>query len=434
MSTASANKPNISWRAAIRGNVLMIGLVSLFTDISSEMINPLLPIFISGLVPLRLAPVFVGIAEGTAEATASLLKLISGRISDKIGQRKSLIVVGYALSTAARPLMALAGIAGAAWAGWQVVGLKFFDRIGKGLRTAPRDALLSDSVSPEIRGLAFSFNRALDHAGAVLGSLSAILILFAFLKYGLWQSTTAKPTAEEMNALRRLFGIALIPGLAALATLIGKVTEIPPRRSAIAAETAAGFTKNWRCLPGSFLMFVAVAALFTLGNSSDMFLLLYAWNRFHMGLASVVGLWILLHLSKIVFSLPGGLLSDRLGRRPTIVAGWLMYAMVYLGLAFARFEWHFWILFFAYGFYYGMSEGSEKALVADLVASEHRGTAFGVYNGVLGLSALPGSLLFGILWSAIGPGWAFGIGSAFAAMASVLLILLLSTQFRRKQP
>ena len=162
-----------------------------------------------------------------------------------------------------------------------------------------------------------------------------------------------------------------------------------------------------------------------------MFLLLYAWSKFHMGLLSVLGLWIALHISKIIFSMPGGVLSDRLGRRPMIVAGWMMYALVYLGLALAQTQWQFWLLFLAYGFYYGMSEGSEKALVSDFVPSEHRGTAYGIYHGAIGVAALPGSLLFGVFWAMIGPSWAFGIGALLAGLAALLLVVLLAETRRR---
>ncbi len=421
--------------SVFRGNVLAMGLVSLFTDLSSEMMNPLLPIFIAGLVPLGLAPVFVGLMEGVAETTASLLKLVSGQISDRIGKRKALVVAGYGISTVARPLMGLAGLAGAAWAGWQAVGLKFLDRIGKGIRTSPRDALIGDSVGPDVRGLAFSFTRALDHAGAVLGSVVSMVFLMAMLGYGLWRSSDAKPTGEEMTALRWLFGIALIPGLLAVAILVWKVRETAPKPHPAASGSSGGGHEasapaGWRRLPGRFYPFVGIVVLFTLGNSSDMFLLLYAWEKFHLGLSAVIGLWIALHISKIVFSFPGGMLSDRLGRRPMIVAGWVMYALVYLGLSQAQAEWQFWALFLAYGFYYGMSEGAEKALVADLVPSEHLATAYGVYNGAVGLAALPGSLLFGVFWAAIGPSWAFGIGACLAGLAAILLTVLL-TETRR---
>ena len=412
-------------RGPFQGNVLALGLVSLFTDLSSEMMNPLLPIFIAGLVPLGLAPVYVGLMEGVAETTASLLKLVSGRLSDYLGRRKMLVVAGYGLSTLARPLMALAGLAGTAWAGGQVVGLKFLDRVGKGVRTSPRDALISDSVGPETRGLAFSFTRAMDHTGAVGGSLLAIIILFAFLGYGLWRSSTAKPAPEEMTALRWVFALALIPGLLAVLTLTWKVREIAPKQ-ADGHDAGIKTPGAWKRLPTRFYAFVGVVVLFTLGNSSDMFLLLYAWEKFGLGLLAVIGLWIALHISKIVFSFPGGFLADRIGRRPMILAGWTMYALVYLGFSQARVQWQFWALFLAYGFYYGMSEGAEKALVADFVPSESRGTGYGIYNGAIGIAALPGSLLFGVFWATIGPGWAFGVGASLAGLAAILLAALVA--------
>ncbi len=421
-------------RSPFQGNVLALGLVSLFTDLSSEMMNPLLPVFIAGLVPLGLAPVYVGLMEGVAETTASLLKLISGRLSDYLGKRKMLVVAGYGLSTLARPLMALAGLAGTAWAGGQVVGLKFLDRVGKGVRTSPRDALISDSVGPETRGLAFSFTRAMDHTGAVGGSLLAIVILFAFLGYGLWRSSAAKPTPEEMTALRWVFALALIPGSLAVITLAWRVREIAPKgvgwASAHADHQAAHEKTAWAKahptrLPTRFYAFVGIVVLFTLGNSSDMFLLLYAWEKFGLGLLAVIGLWIALHVSKIVFSFPGGILADRIGRRPMILAGWTMYALVYLGFSQAEVQWQFWALFLAYGFYYGMSEGAEKALVADFVPAESRGTGYGIYNGAIGIAALPGSLLFGVFWATIGPSWAFAIGASLAGLAAILLAALL---------
>jgi len=421
------------WREAVRGNVLMMGLVSLFTDFSSEMMNPLMPIFIAGLVGGQWAAFYVGLTEGIAETTASVLKIFSGRISDKIGKRKALVVLGYGLSTVARPMMALAGLVGKAWAAWQIVGLKFFDRAGKGVRTSPRDALIGDSVGPEVRGLAFSFHRSMDHLGAVLGPLAAIGLLYSLLGYAKWGKFSGGADqgvpAEEMTALRWLFGVALIPGVAAMLSLIWKVKEIAPRKSADPAGQGAGKASVRRLLPRRFYAFVTIVTLFALGNSSDMFLLLYGWQIFRFGLMEIIVLWIVLHVSKIVFSLPGGAISDRIGRRPVIVAGWLVYALVYLGMAVVdgKQVWQFWALFLVYGFYYGMSEGAEKALVADFVPSEHRGTAFGIYHGAVGLAALPASLLFGAWWTQIGPQWAFGIGASLAGLAAVLMIVLLST-------
>jgi MFS family permease len=352
--------------------------------------------------------------EGIAESAASLLKLVAGRVSDALGRRKALVVIGYGLSSLLRPTMALAGT------GLQVVLLKFGDRVGKGLRTAPRDALIGDAVGPESRGLAFSFHRAMDHVGAVLGPLAAVGILYAFLGRGLWQGGTETPGPAEMSALRWLFAVALVPGLAALVTLLAKVREVAPPR-APRADGARGK------LPGRFYGYVAIVTLFALGNSSDMFLILYARTRFGLSLLALVGLWVMLHLSKIAFSLPGGALSDRLGRRPLIVSAWAVYALVYLGLALASAQWQFWALFALYGAYYGLCEGAEKALVADFVPADRRATAFGLYHGAIGIAALPASLLFGVFWKAIGPAWAFGMGAAVAGLAAVSMLVLLST-------
>lgn len=425
------------WHRAIRGNVLMMGLVSLLTDFSSEMMNPLLPVFITGLVvmlgePAAWAAVVVGLMEGIAETTAAVLKIFSGRISDRIGKRKAIVVGGYGISTIARPLLALTPAVSAVSAVGYVVALKFLDRVGKGLRTSPRDALIGDSVDSSNRGLAFSFHRAMDHVGAVLGPMAAIGILYGFLGYAMWHGTPGGQVGQrEMLALRWLFGIALIPGLLAMVVLIGKVREIAPHKEATAHGREILKTSVWRSLPGRFYGFVGIVTLFALGNSSDMFLLLYAWTKFGMGLMSIILLWIVLHISKIVFSLPGGILSDRIGRRPVIVAGWLVYAMVYLGLSLADQQWQFWVLFVIYGFYYGMTEGAEKALVTDFAPSEFRGTAFGIYHAAVGLAALPASLVFGVIWFKLGPAYSFGIGALLAGVAAVLLLMLVTTAPRR---
>ncbi|HUT37536.1 MAG TPA: MFS transporter [Planctomycetota bacterium] len=416
MSSASeAPAKAAGWRAAVRGNVLMMGLVSLFTDFSSEMIYPLLPVFFSGLVSPGWVAIYVGLMEGVAEATASLLKLFSGRISDAVGKRKALAVLGYGISSVVRPLMA------ACFAGWHVVTLRFLDRVGKGIRTAPRDALISDSVGKDYRGIAFSFHRAMDHTGAILGPVVAVAVLYAFLGYGLWKESTQRATPEEMHALRWLFVLAILPGVAAMVSLVGRVKEIAPKAP---AKGEAGPRAR---LPRRFYAFVGVVTLFALGNSSDLFLVFYGRTKFGLSLPGLIGLWVALHVSKAVFSFPGGFLSDKLGRRPVIITGWLVYALVYFGMAFVAEQWQFWALIAVYGFYYGMTEGAEKALVADFVPGELRGTAYGIYHGAVGLAALPASLVFGVLWGSIGPAAAFSIGAYLAGGAAVLLLLLLST-------
>lgn len=419
--------PRKTWRAAMTGNVLMMGLVSLFTDFSSEMMNPLLPIFIAGLVGGIEAAFYVGLMEGVAETTASLLKIFSGRLSDKMGKRKALVIAGYGASAFSRPLMGLAGLVAAATGGLQVVVLKFMDRVGKGIRTSPRDALIGDSVPKEVRGLAFSFHRSMDHLGAVLGPVVAIAILYFLLGPKLWQDPAemVQKTAagdQEMISLRWLFGIALIPGIAAMAALVFKVREVEIKPGANQPKLSL-----WRALPRKFYVFVGIVTIFALGNSSDLFIVLLAATMFKMTLMELLILWIVFHLSKIVFSIPGGIISDKLGRRPVIVAGWIVYALVYLGLAVATEAWQFWTLFLVYGFYYGMCEGAEKALVADFVPSEYRGTAFGIYHGAIGIAALPASLVFGIFWKTIGAHWAFGLGAAMAGLASVLMLIFLAT-------
>jgi len=397
-------------REVLRGNVLAVGVVSLLTDLASEMINPLLPLFIAGLVPLGLAPIVIGTMEGIAEATASLLKLISGRWSDRLGRRKGLVLVGYGLSTLARPVMALASV------GAHAVGVKFVDRIGKGLRTSPRDALLAEAAPPARRAVAFSFHRAMDHTGAVLGPLIAAGLLHAQLGYGFWREAAEVPTTDEMAALRVVFAAALVPGLVAVAVVIFGVRE-PPRASAV-VEVATGLREVPR-LSRRFFGFVAVAMVFTLGNSSDLFLLLFAHGRFGLGMAPLLLLWVVLHVAKVAASMPGGLLADRIGRRPAIFAGWTLYALCYLGFGAAAELWQFALLFAVYGLHFGLTEGALKAMVADYTLPAQRATAFGVFHGAVGLAALPASLIFGLFWVQLGAATAFAIGAGLAAAAAV---------------
>jgi MFS family permease len=398
------DKGKTRWRDALRGNVLKLGLVSMLTDFGSELMNPLLPAFIAALTPLGWAAFWVGLTEGVAEAVSSLLKAFAGGLSDRIGKRKSLAVLGYGISSLLRPLMALCGAA------WQVLVLKVGDRVGKGLRTAPRDALLGASAPADRRGLAFSFHRAMDHLGAILGPLSALGILFLMLP--------ASPSpGQETSALRWLFGLALVPGLASVLVLALGVREIPP------PQAPGPRPRSFRGLPGRLWVFVGIATLFALGNSSDLFLMLFAREEFGLSLEGMVGLWILLHLAKMTLGLVGGALSDRFGRKPLILVGWLTYAGVYLGLSLATSLLQLGLLLVVYGLYYGLTEGAEKALVLDLAGQERSGAAFGLYHGAVGLAALPASLVFGVFWLELGPSWAFGIGAGLAGLAAVLLAL-----------
>lgn len=384
-----------SLRTALTPNVRALGAVSFLTDVSTEMVYPLLPLFLTRTLGAGTA--FVGLVEGVAETTASLLKLFSGWLSDRLGRRKALVVWGYGLSSATRPLMAVA------FAPWHVLATRFLDRIGKGVRTAPRDALIADSVPAGSRGAAFGFHRAMDHAGAVVGPLLAFLLL-PFLG----------------NNYRGVFWLASIPALLCVLALLFGVREMAPqsRQATLPLLTLRPYSSRFRG-------YLVVLALFTLGNSSDAFLLLRA-RETGVSDAAVPLLWAALHVVKSSSSFTAGILSDRVGRRGAIVAGWLVYAAVYAGFAMATSAAAIWGLFLVYGLYFGLTEGVEKALVADLVPAELRGSAFGLYNTAIGIAALPASLLTGALWQAFGPAVAFGAGAGLAVLAAVALWLLLS--------
>ena len=388
---------------ALGRNVLALSLVSLLTDASSEIIYPLLPLFLSTVLGASAAA--VGLVEGAAESTAALLKLASGWWSDRVRRRKPLVVAGYALAAVARPLLALATATS------QVLAIRMTDRVGKGIRTAPRDALIADSVAPEIRGRAFGFHRAADHAGAVIGPLLAFGML----------SGLGLP-------LREVFLWAALPGALAVLALVVLVRE--PEREVHAAHVAhaaapgiAGPPDLRAPLPASFRRYLVVLLLFTLGNSSDAFLLLRA-SQLGVAAPLIPLLWAALHVVKAASSVPGGSLSDRLGRKPLIVAGWLLYAAVYVLFGRATETWHAWALFLVYGLYFGLTEGVEKALVADLVPAARRGAAFGWYNLAIGLGALPASVLFGMVWDRYGAGPAFGVGAVLAVAAAGGLLML----------
>jgi MFS family permease len=355
------------------------------------MIYPLLPVFLSTVLGANAA--FIGTIEGAAESTAALLKLASGWWSDKTKKRKPFVVWGYGIATFVRPFIALAQSAGV------VLAIRVSDRVGKGLRSSARDALLADSVDPDARGKAFGFHASADNAGAVFGPL----IAFAMLRY-------------MHLTLRHVFWLAAIPGVLAFIVLVVAVREIeaPPA----AADASKPHLSTSEKLTGRFWAYMGVVLLFTLGNSTDAFLLLRS-NQLGVAVALAPILWAFLNLVKSIFGTWLSGLSDRIGRKPLIVAGWLLYAAVYFGFSRATVAWHAWALVGAYGLFYAMTEGTEKALVADIVPKEKRGVAFGWYNLAIGLGALPASLIFGAIWDRAGAPQAFMFGASLALAAAI---------------
>ena len=396
-------------RPRLGRNVLGLGAVSFFTDVSTEMIYPLLPVFLAGVLGANAS--FIGAIEGAAETTASLLKLLSGWWSDKISTRKPFVVAGYLLASIVRPFTALTHTAG------QVLAIRVTDRVGKGIRTSARDALLADSAAPEAKGLAFGFHAAADNAGAVLGPLVAFFILKAHGVGVLDTSRHLSPSDE--HAMRNVFWLSAIPAAIAILVLVVVVRDVP-RRDAPGQSAEAG---DHGALSGRFWGYLVVVLLFTLGNSTDAFLLLRA-NQLGVPVALAPILWALLNFVKSATGTYGGKLSDTIGRKPLIVGGWLLYAAVYFAFAWAGAPWQAWALFAVYGIFYGMTEGSEKALVADIVPRTRRGAAFGWYNLAIGLGALPASLIFGWIWDKWGAPTAFAFGATLALVAAVLMAIV----------
>ncbi len=376
--------------------VWLLGLTSLFTDTASEAIYPLLPIYLTRVLGAGAAS--LGLIEGVAEAANSLLKIVSGRLSDRWRMRRPIVIGGYALSSAVRPLIALV----ASWE--QLLAVRLFDRVGKGVRGAPRDAMLAACATPETRGRVFGFHRSMDHVGAIVGPLLASAFLLA------WP-----------GRYRWLFALTIIPGAIAVASLF--LVEEPTRVDAGVGRGGGGNPDDshaWRTLPRQLYTVLGVILVFTLGNSADAFLLLRLSDA-GVATAAIPLLWALLHVVKAVMSTWGGIKSDRWGRRRLIGAGWLVYAIVYAGFAVSTSESALVAWFLVYGVYYGLSEGTERALVADLAPTTLRGTAFGLYNASLGVGSLLASVVFGLVWKFVSPEAAFSLGAGLALAATLLL-------------
>lgn len=387
-------------------NVWAASLTSFFMDVSSEMVLNILPLFLANVLGVRTS--VIGLIEGLAEATASLLKLFSGWLSDRLRARKWLAVAGYGLSALAKPFFLIANSWGT------VLGARWADRVGKGIRTAPRDALLADSVNEHQRGLAFGLHRAADTGGAVLGLIIALGLVWG-----------AQAAAVKLGAatFRTVVWVSLIPAVLAVLSL-----ALGAREVRVGVKGARPPKITFRGLGKNFATFMIIVSIFDLGNSSDAFLVLRAQER-GLNVLGILGMLITFNLVYALLSMPAGDLSDRIGRKRLIVGGWLVYAAIYLGFAVAGAGWHVWVLYGLYGVYYALAFGTIRAMVADIVPEELRGTAYGTYNGVLGILDFPASLIAGLLWQGVGPWHGFGapapffFGAALSFLAAILMLL-----------
>jgi MFS family permease len=387
----------------VHPNVFFLGLVSLLTDVSSEMIFTIMPLFVANV--LGAGALAVGFIGGLSDATDAILRIFSGRISDKFKRRKILAVMGYGFSTIVKPLMYFAASWGA------TLAVRFGDRIGKGIRSSPRDALVADSVAVTERGKSFGLHRAMDTSGAALGLIIAAIIVYL---------TEGNNLALTLKTYQWLVLIGVIPAFLAVIVLLTLVREKKKTAAEETAVPAQSIPKKDAAFDTRFKLFLLVMGIFTLGNSSDFFVILRAQNL-GVSVLHITIMLVIFNITYALISMPAGILSDRLGRRKVITIGWLVYALVYLGFALSGSVWHIWVLFAAYGIYYGVVEGVAKAFVADLVPAERRGTAYGYYQGVVGLALLPASLIAGLLWEKVNPAstFYFGAGLAFIAMVGM---------------
>lgn len=388
-------------------NVWVLTITSFLNDVSSEMLINLIPLFLFNILGVRTA--IIGTIEGLAETSASLLKLYSGALSDRLGRRKLLAVAGYGLSTIAKPFLYFA-------TSWEwVLGVRLTDRVGKGIRTAPRDALLAGSVNEKRRGLAFGLHRAGDTAGAFVGLGIAALVIWRT------QSVQQKLT---LHTFHLVILASVIPAVLAVLILAIGAQEVYSKVD----STSPRLSFKWSNLDSSFRSFIIVLVLFTLGNSSDAFIILRAQER-GLNILQVMGMLMTFNAVYAILSGPAGSLSDKIGRRKLILGGWLVYGLIYLGFASSTSGTQVWALFAFYGIYYALTEGTARAFVADLVSPVQRGTAYGLYNAAIGITALPASIIAGILWQGVavwkgfGPAAPFYFGAIMALLAGILFYL-----------
>lgn len=376
-------------------NVFFTGLVSFFMDISSEMIYPLVPLFLANVLGVNKS--MIGLIEGIAESTASLLKVFSGWLSDRIGQRKNLMLAGYAISTLSRPIIALAGT-------WQqVFAARFVDRLGKGIRTAPRDAIIADSTQSTHLARAFSFHRSMDTMGAVVGPAIALLLLHLY-----------------NNNYKLVFWFSTIPGAIAVLVIIAFIGE--KKRSAI--TTADRPRLSLRHFDGKVRFFILIATLFALGNSSDAFLILRAEQ---VGVPTVLipAVYLMFNLIYSLSAIPAGMAADKYGKKRIILLGFVLFTGLYYGFAVAKSSAAIWALFALYGLFMGLTEGVQKAFLASIIPPDFKATAFGVYATAVGIATLPASLIGGLLWDRVSPAATFYFGAATATLAAILFIVLI---------
>lgn len=385
--------------AKLPKNIRVLGWVSFFTDVSSEMILPILPLFLKNV--LKTTMTSIGLIEGVAEATASLLKVVSGVWSDRSQRRKPFIVAGYGLSTVVKPLLALTS-------NWvQVLGIRFTDRVGKGIRTSPRDALIADTSGIASRGRSFGFHRALDTLGAAVGTLAAFLLL-----------------SWKIQAYRLVFLLSVVPGLVAVFLLLFLLNEKPgtPRLG-----EAGGWQLPFRELPVDFWFLLGILAVFTFANVSYAFFILKI-NQIGISAAMVPLVYLFYNLVYATFAMPFGALSDKMGRERLLLLGFFLMTLLLWGFSKATAAWQAWVLFFVYGLTSAITETVPRALISDWAKKTSRGSALGIYHMAIGLTALPASFIFGAVWHAQGARVAFQYGTTVAAAAVLLLVI-----FRQKR-